>query len=441
MCERIHILHVIDSLGRGGAERQLVQLVANTSNSQYRHRDGPLASELRETARKLNISESVYFVGRRSDIGACLEMADIFVFPSLFEGLGIALLEAMSKALPCIASSDTAIAEHAIGYFPYHAIKFCLERAGISLDQVSAIGWSNNPYLANQRWIRASYTLPKQILFRLAKRLHNSGNGLDKALRAFDLSLKPWEEEENEKSGFRDKFRFDTEKTPFYCFDHHLSHAASAYYASGLDEATCITWDGSGDGLTCTIYHGKDGNLGVVDEFSEFSIGEFYYAIHRFLDLSDEGSLMGLAGYGKQQGYFKDLIDSQRLYMDLTQVSRPANGNLHLGHCLSLIERLGPPHLADEPLEERHKDIAADVQQLVEDFGFSILRRAVGKTGCRNVVLAGGVALNATMNGKIARSDLGQRNNFSVISGSVVGQDPPLLALGCRKQWPVSRSL
>ncbi len=295
--------------------------------------------------------------------------------------------------------------KHAIGHFPVNSINFCLNFAGITCEDLSAVAWANDPYLAVERWIKANNTTVKKAAYGVVKKLNSSAGNLKKGLRIFDQTLKPWEEEENEKSGFRDKLRFDIDKIPFFRVDHHLSHAASAYYASGFEEATVITWDGSGDGLTGSVSHGRNGELEILDQFTDFSIGEFYWAIHRFLKLSDEGSLMGLAGYGTPQGIFNEIADPGRLYMDLTQVSRAAVSESSMGYVSNLVKLLGPPRLPDEPLEERHKNLAADLQKLVEDFGFEVLKRAVKKTGCRNVVFAGGVALNATMNGKIARSE------------------------------------
>ncbi|MCX7640298.1 MAG: hypothetical protein N2Z23_07645 [Pyrinomonadaceae bacterium] len=192
---------------------------------------------------------------------------------------------------------------------------------------------------------------------------------------------------------------------PFFCIDHHLAHAASAYYASGFNEATVITWDGSGDGLSATISYGKDGKLKVLEQRGDFSIGEVYWAIHRFLQLSDEGSLMGLAGYGTPKGTFDKVAIPEKLYIDFSKISRPvvAPG---MGYCWELTKWLGKPRAEHEEITERHKTIAADLQKLVEDFGFTYLKRALEMTGCRNVAFAGGVALNATMNGKIARSGL-----------------------------------
>jgi carbamoyltransferase len=296
--------------------------------------------------------------------------------------------------------------KYSVGYFPYQATKLCLKQAGIQPQRLDAIGWACNPYLATERWIKVNHTLIKRLVFNFASYLHSSRNGMEKGLRLLSPLLKPWEQEENQKAPFSDFFRLDLGRVPFFCIDHHLAHAASAYYASGFSEATVITWDGSGDGLTGSIYHGKRGRLDVLEEFSDFSIGEFYWAIHRFLKLSDEGSLMGLAGYGTPRGLFADIADPKRLYMDLSQVSRPQRGDSTTGYCAKLIDRLGPTRLEDEPLDDRHKTIAADLQQLVEDFGFAIVRRALTKTGCPNAAFAGGVALNATMNGKLLKSGL-----------------------------------
>lgn len=295
--------------------------------------------------------------------------------------------------------------KYAIGFFPYHCTKFCLDTAGITFDDLDAVAWSNDPYGAVERWAVTGNRAMKSLAYGMSRMLHRSGRVLSKGLGFVDLSLKPWQEEENEKSGFRVKFNAKIDEIPFFRTDHHYSHAASAYYASGFDEATVVTWDGSGDGLSASISHGKGGKLTVLEERNDFSIGEVYWAIHKFLNLSDEGSLMGLAGYGKPMGTFDHVADPAALTMDFSKISRPSVG-FGLGYCMGLIEWLGNPRLEHDEIEERHKSIAHDLQKLVEDFGFSYLKHALDLTGCRNVAFAGGVALNATMNGKFARSGL-----------------------------------
>ncbi len=295
--------------------------------------------------------------------------------------------------------------KYALGRFPYNAVKFCLDTAGITLDRVDAIAWSNDPYLAIDRWIAVSNTLVKKLAYGFTKTISRSRNGFKKGLVFFDQSLKPWQEVESQKAGFAVNFQTNIDDKPFFCIDHHHSHAASAYYASGFDEATVVTWDGSGDGLSATISHGKNGKLTILEERNDFSIGEVYWAIHKFLQLSDEGSLMGLAGYGTPRGTFDDITDAEKLRMDFSRISRPSVG-FGMGYCKALTDWLGKARQAEDEIEDWHKSVAADLQKLVEDFGFSYLRHALEMTKCRNVVFAGGVALNATMNGKFVRSGL-----------------------------------
>lgn len=295
--------------------------------------------------------------------------------------------------------------KYAIGLFPYHAAKFCLDSAGITLDQVDAIAWSNDPNLSAGRWMNGKNSLIKKTAFSVSSFLNGRSGPLKAGLGLLDMSLKPWQDIDAEKASFKVKFQTDIDHIPFYCFDHHRSHAASAYYASGFEEATVVTWDGSGDGLCATISHGKNGELKTLEERSDFSIGEIYWAVHKFLQLSDEGSLMGLAGYGTPAGTFDKYVNIDTLEMDLTKISRPAI-ILGTGYCEELTKWLGKPRTEHDEIEEKHKTIAADLQLLVEGLGFTYLKRAIEMTGCRDVVFAGGVALNATMNGKFVRSGL-----------------------------------
>ncbi|MGD9562030.1 MAG: carbamoyltransferase [Pyrinomonadaceae bacterium] len=298
--------------------------------------------------------------------------------------------------------------KHSIGYFPYQSARFCLNEAGIDLEDVSAIAWSNDPNLALKRWIEVSHTTVKRTAYAMVRALKRLGRGFDRGLGFVDRSLKPWEEIEGERNGFRIRFDANIDSIPFFCIDHHRAHAASAYYASGFDEATIITWDGSGDGLSATISRGRNGVIETLEERNDFSIGDVYWAIHKFLQLSDEGSLMGLAGYGKPNGTFDKYIDPPNLWMDFDKITRPPIGH-GMGYSRALTEWLGRPRKEDGPISDYHKTIAADLQKLVEDFGFSYLKHALKLNGCRNVAFAGGVALNATMNGKIARSGLVDR--------------------------------
>ncbi len=293
--------------------------------------------------------------------------------------------------------------KYAVGHFPVHAILCCLAEAGITIGDLAAVGWSADPYRALQRWADRSYRPAKRALVTLAGAAQRNET-LRKLFTVASSQIQPWREVERQRAQLYDQFGDAARRIPFICVDHHLAHAASAYYASGFDESTVITWDGSGDSITGSVSYAKGGRLHLLHEFDRFSIGDFYYAIHCFLKLSDEGSLMGLAAYGQNRGLLAGIADPKRLTMDYSYIHDDATMVSP-----KLIARLGPPRREDEPLTDYHRDIAAELQDIVEAFGFEIVRRAVAETGCRNLAFAGGVALNATMNGKIGRSPLADR--------------------------------
>lgn len=293
------------------------------------------------------------------------------------------------------------------GMFPEKSIAWVLHAAGISLDDVSTIAWANDPRGAAQRWSERSERRGiRRAVTRLAATIDASRSGVAaKAANLLNDSLRPSQLIDYQQAQFVDVFGKGSLQIPFNCVDHHLSHAASAYFPSGMDEATVITWDGSGDGLSGSVRHGSAGRMTTVAEYGDFSIGELYWAVHKYLKLSDEGSLMGLAAYGTPNGALEPYVRARDLWMDLAAISgyhHPVYQ--HMFYSLDVMERLAPPRQPDDELLPAHRDLAAELQTRVEEFCFEITRRAVEATGCRRVALAGGVALNAVFNGKLGRS-------------------------------------
>lgn len=294
--------------------------------------------------------------------------------------------------------------KHALGHFPYNAIRYCLDHAGVTLDDVDAVGWSNNPPLAARRWAEAGRgRLIKKSLLNTVSRSRHLASGQVAAV--FRPDFRPWETIERQSLELRSRFRPYREPT-FQAFDHHLCHAASAYYTSGLDRAAIVTWDGSGDGLSGLIALGDGPDIEVLEEINEFSVGELYWMVHQLLRLSDEGSLMGLAAYGTQEPIFAPVADAGRLWMDMRQI-RAIQQWIKTGQTSSaFIRSLGPARLSDDPLTTHHKNIAASLQGVVEAFGFALVRKAVAMTSERRLCMAGGCSLNAVFNGKLDRSGL-----------------------------------
>lgn len=292
----------------------------------------------------------------------------------------------------------------ALGRFPENAIRFCLREAGITMDDVDAVGWSNNPPLAATRWAETGRTpLVKKGLLGAVKAARTVAGGRVSGLVRPDL--RPWESVESQEAELRSRFRL-SEHPPFWAFDHHTCHAASTYYTSGFDRSAIMTWDGSGDALSGLIARGVGPDIEVLETFSDFSVGELYWNVHRLLRLSDEGSLMGLAAYGTAKPIFASVADPDRLWMDMNQI-RAVEPYIRTGRTESpFVRSLGEPRMPDDPLTPHHKDLAASLQAVIERFGFKIVERALALTSERQVCMAGGCALNAVFNGKLIRSGL-----------------------------------
>ncbi len=287
---------------------------------------------------------------------------------------------------------------------PFQAIRFCLETAGIEFEDLTAIGWGWDPYAARRRWVRKKSRQPARRIAGMAAdvaRLPGCGILKSALPQALDPDMLTSLQKNHSRGGLVRLFGAAAGSIPLIPVDHHYAHAASAYYASGWDDAAVVTWDGGGDELSTMICRGRGGKLDIVEEFlvERFSLGVLYQLGHNFLKMPDEGSLMGLAGYGRPQGVFDPYVNAEKLSMRLADHSCDE-------FVPALRARLGDPRRDSLPLNDFHRSVAADVQGVIEQFGFHLVRMAVERAGSRNLCCAGGVALNAIMNGKLGRSDL-----------------------------------
>jgi carbamoyltransferase len=281
--------------------------------------------------------------------------------------------------------------------FPAQAIRYCLDAAGINLDSVDNVVFFEKPlikferlletYLANAPHGFRSFRLAMPLW--LKEKLFQKRN-LEKALAEFtDASL---------LSG---KLLFA---------EHHLSHAASAFFASPFEEAVVLTLDGVGEWATASVSVGSGSRLEVKREIRwPHSLGLLYSAFTYYTGFrvnSGEYKLMGLAPYGEPK--YADLILDRLVdvkpdgsfwldqsYFDyatgLTMTSRKFD------------ETFGGSARQDgEPLTQRHMDLAASVQKVTEEVMLRITRD-LSRYGIKNLCLAGGVALNCVANGKVLR--------------------------------------
>lgn len=208
---------------------------------------------------------------------------------------------------------------------------------------------------------------------------------------------------------------------------HPISHASAAYYTSGFDEATLISTDGVGDGISTLIAHARGGNIEVKRHWpiSE-SLGLFYLGLTLYLGFrfGQEGKVMGLASYGQPDESWMPFVlhDDGGYHTGLSPLGedRPNYGPpLMEAWTARVEEQFGPPQrgqYAHNPrtsrlefsaaTDERQQQVAASGQRALERALLHLIESAVRETGCRNLVLGGGVGLNCTANGAIWNSGL-----------------------------------
>jgi carbamoyltransferase len=272
--------------------------------------------------------------------------------------------------------------------FPDQAVGFCLRQAGIGIRDVDVVAFAHRA--GTDFRLGAADALRR--LPRSAKRL---------AAQAYvDLSLVRKQQSFLRRYGYRGRVAN---------VGHHVAHAASAFYASGFDEAAVLTLDRGGDFLSTTLGHGKGNRLDVAREVrNPDSLGEVYSALTWFLGFhpnADEGKVMGLAPYGRDR-YVEELRDLVRLSADgLFRVNLDWF-RYHLeGGWVSkrFLERWGPPRVAESEITEHHEDLAYGVQAVTEEAGLHVAKALHGLTGSPNLAMAGGVALNSVMNARLLR--------------------------------------
>ena len=188
---------------------------------------------------------------------------------------------------------------------------------------------------------------------------------------------------------------------------HHLAHAISGYAYSGFDEAAVIVMDGRGAWEATSIWHGRNGRLEhlLTIPFPD-SIGYFYSEFTEYLGFqrnSDEWKVMGLAPYGKAGVDLRAFIEPEATPYKVHARKLVANGVAPFAEMTRLF---GPRREPESELGERHKDVAYAVQDACELAMMSVVKMAIEKTKCRNICLAGGVALNSKANGQIAASGI-----------------------------------
>ena len=277
---------------------------------------------------------------------------------------------------------------------PFNAIDYCLREAGIDLVDVDHIAYSYDPFLLLGRYSRSStITLPLEpsahpvpakweaawdplFLSHIVNAPRHLAGGVPLHLQA--------------------RFRGASANGPFrwHFVEHHTAHAASAFHASPFDQAAVLTLDGRGERATTTYNVGLGNRLERLGQVNmPHSLGILYEQVTAylgFLHSSDEYKVMALASFGKPT-YLDEFRDIVRLGQYGQYTVEPPR----------LQERFGPPRMKGGPLEQRHYDIAHSLQVALEEAVLEIASWLHKASGCANLCMAGGVALNCVMNARL----------------------------------------
>ncbi|MEK6302295.1 MAG: carbamoyltransferase C-terminal domain-containing protein [Acidobacteriota bacterium] len=311
--------------------------------------------------------------------------------------------------------------KHCAG-FPAESIRYCLKAAGVSIEEVEHIGISRDP----------SAHLHKKVLFAATRAV--------KGLSKFDRAKAPREPGERgfvaavtERLANAAKVRdlkddlaaaLGVPKSKlaaqFHNVEHHRAHLASAFFVSPFDHAALLSIDGFGDFISTMWAEGRGNSIEVLGQVEyPHSAGIVYTATTQFLGFphyGDEGKVMGLAPYGQPRfiEQFREIIRTEddgqfRLNLDYFRHHAEGvdmtwdDGSPVIGRIFSdeFVKTFGPAREKGAALTDRERDIAASLQLRLEEVGFHVLNHLHERTGLSDLGLAGGVAYNSVMNGKI----------------------------------------
>jgi carbamoyltransferase len=280
--------------------------------------------------------------------------------------------------------------------FPSNAVRYCLEASRGKLSEIDFVVFYDKPFLKFERLLETYVAMAP------------------KGFRSFQLAIPLWLKEKLfQKSLLRKKLgEFgDIAADRLLFAEHHLSHAASAFFPSPFENAVVLTMDGVGEWATTSAAIGEGSRLEIFQEIHfPHSLGLFYSALTYYTGFkvnSGEYKVMGLAPYGEPK-YAKLILDH---LIDLKPDGSFRLDMSYFDYCTGLTmtnERFAklfgqPVRTPDKLLTPFHMDVAASIQAVLDETVLRLTRSLASRTGARNLCLAGGVALNCVANGKILR--------------------------------------
>ena len=286
--------------------------------------------------------------------------------------------------------------------FPCNAINYCLKEANVVSEQIENVVFYEKPFIKFERLLETYLAFAPKGFMSFSKSMPLWIK--DKLFQKYIL-VKELSKTLGDKVNWQERLLFS---------EHHLSHAASAYYPSPFKSAAVLTLDGVGEWTTTSYSLGKDNKLKLVKEIKfPHSIGLLYSAFTYYTGFkvnSGEYKVMGLAPYGEP--CYADLIREK-----LITVADDGSFQLDMSYFdyatgLTMTNKKfdelfgGPPRTSETELTQREMDLAASVQKIAEDVVLELVRGIAKESGERNLCLAGGVALNCVVNGILLREKI-----------------------------------
>lgn len=280
---------------------------------------------------------------------------------------------------------------------PINAIQACLDYANIQIFEVDKVVYYDQPLLTLDRFVKNCFALGDEAEYLL------QNNFIDVVGSRLMVD-----------SNLRKHFGILGKDDELLTLEHHLSHAASAFYPSPFDDAAILTIDGVGEWATTTLGYGSGNAINIIKEVDyPHSLGLLYSAFTAFCGFKvnfGDYKFMGLAPYGKPVYY--DVVKNE-----IINLKEDGSFRLNLSYFSFYKDKFmtndkfaelfgGAPRSPESRITQREMDIAASVQQLTEEIIIALAKNARDLTKSKNLVMAGGVALNCVANGKLLKSEL-----------------------------------
>lgn len=289
--------------------------------------------------------------------------------------------------------------------FPIHAARYVLQEAGIAYRDLKAVSFYDKPYLKFERLLETYHAFAPR------------------GLKSFLSAIPVWiREKVFMKKLLRESLaELGEGEVPILFPEHHLSHAASAFYPSPFEEAAILTIDGVGEWATTSIGHGKGNQIEILQELHfPHSLGLLYSAFTYYTGFrvnSGEYKLMGLAPYGNPDAEQTKVFE-KKIRDELADIREDGSVLLNMAYFDFAVgltmtndkkwEKLFglPRRKKESAISQDHMNMALAIQQVTEDIVLRLAKTAQSLTNCKNLVLAGGVALNSVANGKLLKDGI-----------------------------------